>query len=119
MGDFLTVLFSDVWIFYQESSHLPMGKCLIQAAHFKSGENEARMGNGISPGRSLGIYQVVWIVSFDNRGCRDFLAVQWLRLHAPNAGGPGSIHGQGTRSRVSQLKILQAATKTRCSQINK
>ena len=26
------------------------------------------------------------------------LVVQWLRLHAPNAGGPGSIPGQGTRS---------------------
>ena len=27
-----------------------------------------------------------------------FLVVQWLRLQAPNAGGPGSIPGQGTRS---------------------
>ena len=26
--------------------------------------------------------------------------VQWLRLRAPNAGGPGSIPGQGTRSRM-------------------
>ncbi|TEA33540.1 hypothetical protein DBR06_SOUSAS3910096, partial [Sousa chinensis] len=39
------------------------------------------------------------------------LVVQWLSLHVPNAGGPGSIPGQGTRShmlqrrsRVSQLK---------------
>ena len=30
--------------------------------------------------------------------------VQWLRLHAPNAGGPGLISGQGT-------KIPHAATK--------
>ena len=29
---------------------------------------------------------------------------QWLRLRAPNAGGPGSIPGQGTRSRMPQLK---------------
>ena len=28
----------------------------------------------------------------------EFLVVQWLRLHAPNAGGPGSIPGQGPRS---------------------
>ena len=28
------------------------------------------------------------------------LVVQWLRLHAPNAGGPGSIPGQGTRSHI-------------------
>ncbi|TEA37109.1 hypothetical protein DBR06_SOUSAS210279, partial [Sousa chinensis] len=27
---------------------------------------------------------------------------QWLRLHAPNAGGPGSIPSQGTRSLVPQ-----------------
>ena len=68
------------------------------------------------------------------------LVVQWLRLCAPNAGGPGSIPGQGTRShmpqlrvRMPQLKILhaatkishtatkipRAATKTRCSQIQK
>ena len=29
---------------------------------------------------------------------------QWLRLRAPNAGGPGSIPGQGTRSCMSQLR---------------
>ena len=29
-----------------------------------------------------------------------FLVVQWLRLQAPSAEGPGSIPGQGTRSRV-------------------
>ena len=46
------------------------------------------------------------------------LVVQWLRHHAPNAGGPGSIPGQGTRSRMPQLrarmpqpKIQQVATK--------
>ena len=30
--------------------------------------------------------------------------VQWLRLSASNAGGPGSILGQGTRSQVPQLR---------------
>ncbi|TEA40834.1 hypothetical protein DBR06_SOUSAS19710043, partial [Sousa chinensis] len=46
------------------------------------------------------------------------LVVQWLRLHAPNAGGLGSIPGQGTRSpmpqlrvHMLQLKILHTATK--------
>ncbi|TEA32997.1 hypothetical protein DBR06_SOUSAS7410054, partial [Sousa chinensis] len=46
------------------------------------------------------------------------LVVQWLRFCAPNAGGPGSIPGQGTRSCMPQLgaympqqKIPQAATK--------
>ena len=31
--------------------------------------------------------------------------VQWIRLRAPNAGGPGSIPGQGIRS------YMHAATK--------
>ena len=44
--------------------------------------------------------------------------VQVLRLHAPSAGVLGSIHGQGTRSHISQLKILSATTNTLCSQIN-
>ena len=47
------------------------------------------------------------------------LVVQWLRLHTPNAGGLGSIPGQGTGSHMPQLKIPHAAINTRCSQINK
>ena len=54
------------------------------------------------------------------------LVVQRLRLCPPNAGGPGSIPGQVTRSHMLQLrvhmlqlKILHAATKTWHSQINK
>ena len=54
----------------------------------------------------------------DQRGAGTPLVIQWLRLRAPNAGGPGSISGQGTRShvlqlraRMLQLKILHAATK--------
>ena len=35
------------------------------------------------------------------------LVVQWLRLHAPNAEGPGSIPGQGTRSHILQLRVGQ------------
>ena len=45
--------------------------------------------------------------------------VQWLRLHSPNAGGQGSIPHQGTRSHTPQVKILNATTKIRRSQINK
>ena len=50
------------------------------------------------------------------------LAVQWVRLCAPNAGGPGSIPGWGTRShrpqlrvRMQQLKIPHAAMKIPCA----
>ena len=60
--------------------------------------------------------------------------VMWLRLHAPNSGGPGSIPTQGTRSHMhattksshaatkepeSQLRSLPPATKTPHNQINK
>ncbi|TEA40519.1 hypothetical protein DBR06_SOUSAS15710059, partial [Sousa chinensis] len=40
------------------------------------------------------------------------LVVQWVRLRAPNAGGPGLIPGQGTRPRMhAAAKSLRAATK--------
>ena len=32
------------------------------------------------------------------------LVGQWLRLHAPSAGAPGSIPGQGTKSCMLQLR---------------
>ena len=44
------------------------------------------------------------------------LAVQWLRLLAPNAGGLGVSPGQGTRSHVPQLKISCATIKIWYSQ---
>ena len=53
------------------------------------------------------------------------LGVQGLRHHTPKARGPGLILGQGTRSCKLLLfiaaseKILQAATETQRSQINK
>ena len=54
----------------------------------------------------------------------DFLMVQWLRLHAPNAGDPSPIPGQKTRSHrlqlrvcMPQLKILHVPAKTQCNQI--
>ena len=41
------------------------------------------------------------------------LVVQWVRLHAPNARGPGSIPGGGTRSHMhSATKSLHATTKS-------
>ena len=41
-----------------------------------------------------------------------------VKIHAPNAGGLGSISGQGTRSCVPQVKILHVATKTQHSEKN-
>ena len=39
------------------------------------------------------------------------LVVQWLRVCTPNAGGLGSIPGQGTRSHMPRLKSPYATTK--------
>ena len=41
------------------------------------------------------------------------LMIQWLRLHAPNAEGPGLIHGRGSSL---QLESSRATLKTQCSQ---
>ena len=52
----------------------------------------------------------------DNLGTS--LAVQWLRFCTPNAGGLGSIPGQGTGFHIPQLKIPSVSTKTQHRQIN-
>ena len=44
-------------------------------------------------------------IHFLRNGLGTSLVVQWVRLHAPNAGGPGSIPGRGTRS------LMHATTK--------
>lgn len=41
---------------------------------------------------------------------RLFLLAQWLRLHAPSAGGVGSIRGQGTGSPQVATKASHATT---------
>ena len=59
-------------------------------------------------GRFEQYLQVKWYGNWDwpenNFRVGTSLVVQWLRLHAPNAGGPGSIPGQGTRSHMPQLR---------------
>ena len=41
--------------------------------------------------------------------------VQWLRLCASNAGGPGAIPGQGPRSHVAQLRVHMLQLKILCA----
>ena len=41
--------------------------------------------------------------------------VQRLRLRTPKAGGPGSTHGQGTRSHMSQLRVCMPQRRSRTS----
>ena len=43
------------------------------------------------------------------------LVVQWLRLCAPNAGGPGSIPVRGTRSHMLQLRVYMPQLKIPCA----
>ena len=54
------------------------------------------------------------------------LVILYIGFPTANAGGPGSIPGQGTRAHtlplrvhVPQLETLYAATKTQHSQVNK
>ncbi|TEA35681.1 hypothetical protein DBR06_SOUSAS1110027, partial [Sousa chinensis] len=47
------------------------------------------------------------------------LVVQWLSLHAPNEGGPGSIPGQGTRSHMPQLRVCIVQLKILCATTKK
>ena len=42
---------------------------------------------------------------------RDFPGVEGQRLHAPNVGAWGSIPGQGTRSHMTQLRVLMLQLK--------
>ena len=76
---------------------------------------------------SLNMKNVEQISCLRSYGWGTSLVVQWLRLCAPNAGGPGLIPGQGTISHIPQLrvrmlqlkKIPHAAIKTWSSQIKK
>ena len=72
--------------------------------------NELTPSSGISEiSAESGLLQVTAIYStgqmsrFKIHICGTFLVVQWLRLHAPNAGGQGLILDQGTKSNMLQL----------------
>ena len=51
----------------------------------------------------------VWGV--ENKAAGTSLVVQWLRLHAPNAGGLGSIPSWGTSSHILQLRVCKLQLK--------
>ena len=72
----------------------------------------------------LSLSLFMWLLKVLNQGRLLWWFSGWL--HAPNAEGPGSIPGQGTRSHmlqlsgcVPQLKISRATTKIQWSQIKK
>ena len=77
-------------------------------------------GSGRSPGEGKGYpLQYSCLENFKNlrkwnklvisklkkKSDQDFLVVQWLRHHTLNAGGLGSIPGQGTRFHMLQLTV--------------
>ena len=45
------------------------------------------------------------------------LVVQWLRCHAPNAGGPGLILSWGIRFHVSQLRVRMPQLRVQMQQL--
>ena len=49
------------------------------------------------PPKNLGSMNVVQSCKIKNQYTGTSLVVQWLRLHTPDAGGPGWSPGQGTR----------------------
>ena len=103
---------------------------LAESQRTSSGKRVPRPGLSFHP-LSLMLWQcsTVWLPSVPSlsrlqgrmlfsKSLGTSLMVSWLRLCAPNAGGLGSISGQGTRSHTPQLKIQHATTKTWHSQIN-
>ena len=46
------------------------------------------------------------------------LMVQWLRLHAFSAGGPGSIPDEGTGAHWLQLRVQRSQLETPCATVN-
>ena len=59
------------------------------------------------PSNIIGVYRKCFcrLKEFFKDNLGTSLVVQWLRLRAPNAGGPGLIPGQGTSSHVPQLRV--------------
>ena len=53
----------------------------------------------------MGAFSVEFLFSFKKLYLWDFPGGPVARIHAPNAGGLGSIPGQGTRSHMSQLRV--------------
>lgn len=70
--------------------------------------------------------KILWSLGFKTNAGTSLVG-QWLRCHAPNAGDPGSMPGQGTSSHMRQLKVhmpqrrpesLCATAKAQQSQLN-
>ena len=80
------------------SLHAKWESYLFLPIHLKS--NEGACMNYELPSTLL-----IWCrYKFRELSCGTSLVIQWLRLHVPNAEGPGLSPGQGTRSHMLQLR---------------
>ena len=80
-------------------------------------EERVLLGREVGEGMSRGNSQEQMAESSESVGKRSkeicfrtSPVVQWLRLHAPNAGGLGSIPGQGTKSHMLQTSKTEGPT---------
>ena len=84
-----------------------------QASHQQHGCVAGMLFSGRLKCEFQGLFPCHKILFFPNhwKAQGSSLEVQWVRLHAPNAGGPGLIPGRGTMSHMPQLRSLNATTK--------
>ena len=82
-----------------------------------SSEFSPNSRNHLSPHLLIPPLRILLVLK--NLHLRTYLVAQWLWLHAPKAGVPGSTLGQGTKSHMPLLKSPYATTKTQGSQTNK
>ena len=71
---------------------------------FKPKENPTLILTGLNASVMVAVPPVLGVCVFLKTHVGTALVVQWLILCAPNAGGPGSIPGQGARCHTPQLR---------------
>ena len=71
---------------------------------FKPKENPTLILTGLNASVMVAVPPVLGVCVFLKTHVGTALVVQWLILCAPNAGGPGSIPGQGARCHMPQLR---------------
>ena len=87
VGKVMSLLFNIQWLFIAESVYRTAG---VPFQWYSSmSRKEGKSG----------------LCSHSNMHLGTSLVVQWVRFHAPNAGGLSSIPGQGTRSHMPQLRV--------------
>ena len=71
-----------------------------------SSEFSPNSRNHLSPHLLMPSLRILLVLK--NLHLRTSMVIQWLRLHSPKAGVPGSTLGQGTKSHMPLLKSLHA-----------